>query len=963
MKTKGRLLLLGILFSCLFYLAHCNSEGSGGSCSGSNLVNEQENDTGLEGSPIDIPLPVAKGQDDQGLDATSIRFSPGSSVQNLHQLPKVNGYPYKLAQLASPTLGTLSGELIDTSVEKTILVFHNGKLISDITTSNGQFSVPIESGYADKTLAFSVLLSNESVTPPLVVNFHSAKAPFDQPSISILITNTGPEASDQNQAYDFGEQRPLVNYQTGDVFLVSDDSTEHSIARVSHNGGSIYRDIDGISNPATLKSTSSGATFRAFWVDQVTGLYAYQDSNADNKITETDTGLDFPTNRQFTADAIGLTAISTFNPSSDRIGLLIDHLDSGERIFQGGSFDATELKIHWIDATKLLVAQINTNQTTVSIYELKNCLRNLDLSGPDCDLSHKLFERTYSSSVSDFSSSGGSTSKFWFICDGGLCGEDWQNPSESELPIAIQTSAFEIVSIQAYAGRYVIFEGIRNSDETSFIGIYYPQSEDIEFLVSKGKKPAFVSTSKIAYVSEDTNGNYQLGIHTFIEDDDSSAIGFSFDNSQQTLSRNQIISPSLKGGEPPYNCQSNATNVATTHRSSGVVSPITTGSFQLTCTDISGQTATQSYSVVSSASFDSSFGNSGILSITKSSMTERMRHIVVLDDNSLIIAGELPNDNDRDFAAMKITSSGTIDSQFGSNGLWVYDFGGEEFVNAVSLSSDSLLLAGQGSSGGGGTNYALVASLTFDGELNSQFTSGYLLEDVYTSAQITGAVYQNNSWYLVGEDSSDTLFIKIDTAGNLDSQFGEFEGYTEKSLSIINPTGLSFSEQAQTWIVTGDNANYGGYAFFDNSGSLISSAVEFDSFSNSSIQGSINIGENHIIFGHSDGDFFAVQIENQSVNQDFTFTKNLGSSSENILAAVQNNESKIGMIGFSGAEAALIQLGSDGSLDTGFNSNGYLLIDEGYSSHTGFDIAVDNYGRYVIVIDTPSATLVMRLYP
>jgi uncharacterized delta-60 repeat protein len=91
----------------------------------------------------------------------------------------------------------------------------------------------------------------------------------------------------------------------------------------------------------------------------------------------------------------------------------------------------------------------------------------------------------------------------------------------------------------------------------------------------------------------------------------------------------------------------------------------------------------------SDGSIDTTFGNSGIASSALSPTAIAVQH-----DGKIVIAGATETDGDWDFALSRFESDGSLDTNFGTVGLVMTDFGSPyESANALTVQSDGKLVA------------------------------------------------------------------------------------------------------------------------------------------------------------------------------------------------------------------------------------------------------------------------------
>lgn len=193
---------------------------------------------------------------------------------------------------------------------------------------------------------------------------------------------------------------------------------------------------------------------------------------------------------------------------------------------------------------------------------------------------------------------------------------------------------------------------------------------------------------------------------------------------------------------------------------------------------------------------DSAFGNNGKV-ITEFNGYSQYATSIALQGNKIIVGGDI-NSN---FALIRYTANGTLDSSFGVNGIVITDFNKKFQDNATSmvLQGDKILLGGNANVrdlylGG---DFAL-ARYTADGVLDSTFgVNGKVTTDFDDSHDVaTSIALQENKIIVAGSIGtiiySDFALIRYTADGILDSSFGvngkvttDFSNREDRANSIV----------------------------------------------------------------------------------------------------------------------------------------------------------------------------------
>jgi uncharacterized delta-60 repeat protein len=127
----------------------------------------------------------------------------------------------------------------------------------------------------------------------------------------------------------------------------------------------------------------------------------------------------------------------------------------------------------------------------------------------------------------------------------------------------------------------------------------------------------------------------------------------------------------------------------------------------------------------SSGALDSSFGSGGKVVTSISSSEDRGQAVAIHTDGKIVVAGHSLIGGDWDFALTRYTTAGVLDGSFGSGGKVTTHFGGvaDDFVYGLAIQGDGKIVAA-GSSNAGGTDAFALARYTTSGTLDGSFGSG-----------------------------------------------------------------------------------------------------------------------------------------------------------------------------------------------------------------------------------------------
>jgi len=186
--------------------------------------------------------------------------------------------------------------------------------------------------------------------------------------------------------------------------------------------------------------------------------------------------------------------------------------------------------------------------------------------------------------------------------------------------------------------------------------------------------------------------------------------------------------------------------------------------------------------ITNEGALDNTFGTGGSVKIGGSS-NEYLRAIKETSDGGFIAVGNTQtfDAGGHDIYVVKLTGAGDLDSGFGVNGTFVIGgSGNENGYDVAQLPDDKYIVFGQSSSYGAGSSDFYVVKLTSSGSLDSSFatngtvTIGGSDEERSFSSLITpeGDILLGGYTKSFGAGGNDMYIVKLTSAGDLDETFG-----------------------------------------------------------------------------------------------------------------------------------------------------------------------------------------------
>jgi uncharacterized delta-60 repeat protein len=334
---------------------------------------------------------------------------------------------------------------------------------------------------------------------------------------------------------------------------------------------------------------------------------------------------------------------------------------------------------------------------------------------------------------------------------------------------------------------------------------------------------------------------------------------------------------------------------------------------------------------------DTSFGGDGKVTIASAFVNNQANAAAIQADGKIVAAGFAGSvsGQDNSFMVARFNVDGTADSSFGTNGIVVTPVNTNAFATSIAVQTDGkIVVAGQSSNGSGNTSDFTVARYLANGSLDSSFgTGGKVITAVGVGDDTLNALkIQTDGKILVcGYGAISTLDVEIvryNSNGTLDNTFGSFG-------------------KVATDVAGGDDGAFG--MTLQSDGKII-------------ITGYASVSSNPDV---------AVLRYNPNGTLDSTFgsggkvTTPIGLTVDYGIGVAVDASGKItvGANSFSGsaAEFAAVRYLSNGALDTSFGFGGKTILDVSSGEDTAAALALDSFGRAVIVGNSSNLFGIVRL--
>lgn len=289
-------------------------------------------------------------------------------------------------------------------------------------------------------------------------------------------------------------------------------------------------------------------------------------------------------------------------------------------------------------------------------------------------------------------------------------------------------------------------------------------------------------------------------------------------------------------------------------------------------------------------SLDNTFDTDGFVTTSFTSWGEEA-FAVALQPDGKIIAGGLSNGYNgvptSDFALVRYNPDGALDNTFSTDGIVESDFTLEDGVYALALQTDGKIIAGGYSRAGENYDFA-IARYTIDGTLDNTFSNdGYVSVSIGNNYCFVHDIkVQNDGKIVVGGGMYSTFgIVRLNTDGTFDNTFSD-DGIT----TIPGGTGTSLLLQDDNKLIISN----GEGADFNMARCNADGSIDNTFGTNGIVTTDFGMGRNEIIKA------MALQPDGK------------------IIAA------GVSFLDFNKKQFALARYNSNGSLDTGFGTNGIV---------------------------------------
>lgn len=388
---------------------------------------------------------------------------------------------------------------------------------------------------------------------------------------------------------------------------------------------------------------------------------------------------------------------------------------------------------------------------------------------------------------------------------------------------------------------------------------------------------------------------------------------------------------------------------------------------------------------------DSSYGTAGKNSVSLGGSDLVYGSYLQSDGKMLVVGGARPSSVE-DFGVTRFNANGSLDTSFGVNGVYTLDITATKTDRAtgVGVQSDGkIIVAGYTRFASGNDNFAVIR-LTAAGALDTTFGSSGIIQIDFASTTdraLCLKIMSDDRIVVAGWSSLDSMnldfaVVRLTAGGALDASF-DGDGKVMVDVGNIQDSAYAIEIQSDNKIVIGGTAASAGGNFqlallrlnVDGSRDLTFDTDGVVSFNFSGSTGDyINAvaiqSDGKIVVGGSttgSGNAFLARFTTAGA-LDTTFNTigynliDLGSTSDQFLALAIQSDGKVVAGGLyvngSYTDSALVRVTTAGVLDSTFGSSGKQLISLGGASDRIVGLGIQSSGKIVASIQTAEASSV-----
>ncbi len=391
----------------------------------------------------------------------------------------------------------------------------------------------------------------------------------------------------------------------------------------------------------------------------------------------------------------------------------------------------------------------------------------------------------------------------------------------------------------------------------------------------------------------------------------------------------------------------------------------------------------QSLLAAADGDLDISFGGDGKVITDLNGKNDWATSTAIQKDGKIVVAGYSYNGSNNDFALARYNTNGTPDTTFSGDGNIITDISGSDDVaKSVAIQSDGKIIVAGYTRNGGDMDFALARYNNY-GTLDENFgTNGVVVTNLRAAADdyAFGIAIQDNDKIIVAGYSSngsnnDFALVRYNPNGTLDKTFSH-DGIVFTSWGTSDDRAYSVAIQSNGKIVLAGKSDINGNydyataryhpngtldAFFGSGGKVITYLGSWydDCARSIAIQDNGKIIVAGYSYYGSDDDFSLVRY-NPNGTLDTSFSgggkviTDFYGYDDHAYSVILQNDGKIVLAGTSylnGYDFALVRYSPNGTLDTSFGDYGKVItsVAAGVGNDFGDSATIQNDDKIIVV--------------
>jgi uncharacterized delta-60 repeat protein len=192
----------------------------------------------------------------------------------------------------------------------------------------------------------------------------------------------------------------------------------------------------------------------------------------------------------------------------------------------------------------------------------------------------------------------------------------------------------------------------------------------------------------------------------------------------------------------------------------------------------------------SDGSLDNSFGTNGIVNVDFNGKNDDASSVALQSDGKIVVVGRAQNasNNNSDIAVIRLTSNGTLDNSFATNGKYQLDVDGfaGDLALDVALQTDGKIVFVGKAGGPDWMNKNAVIRLNANGTLDNTFDGDGIVKSFtfapYNISELSAVTIQNDGKIIISGSKNNKFSVaRLNSDGSLDSTFATNGAYTTSS--------------------------------------------------------------------------------------------------------------------------------------------------------------------------------------